>query len=470
MLYSRWTGSFSEPCRNRACSFFMHAMLLALTALLILVAVAVHYEPAMMNNGDFWRVTRTFANIPSFQPRSAIVELSPSFTIFTSTMGAFFQALSGIAWLFGQSSVDVKVYAFVLLGTLVIGSYASVLADFRNMPMIIFNALIAATFSFLFSSFYEETIVFAIVAILPYTVTKMAEGRSPIFFSIASSALIFAKAQMLVVAPFMFLILLRYLRANYFPRWISVLSIAIISLACLATILAKTLSGAATANDYNRLYNGVGWSALAVQNWPAKDFQSRQKYFYNSIYGDVQDIPEEATLFPDKNLIGTSFWPTGVAILDNATPSEAAALRSDISAKQLLNLLANGSVLRAYLSNVAVVTMQSDYQLSYLRVKQSSPFDKTRSVIDQIALKFGILYIVFLGLISFLCITYRNILPFFFLAALPLFCTIGDGFYEYEKHMVAYYMLLPISLLLLRHSAIGDIWVSAKRVQGLLSG
>lgn len=463
--------------RNRHASSFDHikdqtkgplqkAMLLVLTVLLVLVATAVYSEPAMINNGDFHRVTRNLVDIPAFQLRSKFVDISPSLPVVTSTMGGFFQALSWAAVLFGQTSVDVKAYAYALVGALVLGICLSIQADTRNLFVSILTAAVAATFSFVFSSFYEEAIVLVVLAVLPYGVSQLAKGRTPLPFSIASAALIFAKAQMLIVAPFLFLILVKHLLAKCYPRRLQALSMTIILLSCLASVSVKAISDASTANAYNRLYNGVGWSVLNVKDWPAEEFGARHRYFYQNISGEADNIVKEPYRFPDATLIGTSFQPTGNAILASEVPFQVSALTRDLSFKKFLTILKNDDVLASYLVNVATVTIQSDYRLCYLRLEKVSH----SMCKDQITFSFGFVYFGSLCIMIVLCVFYRNIIPVLFLLSLPLACVLGDGFYEYEKHMVAYFMLLPLSLVLLHHSSLRDCWIAATRCRTLLFG
>lgn len=213
-------------------------------------------------------------------------------------------------------------------------------------------------------------------------------------------------------------------------------------------------------NQYNRYFNGVGWSLLQSSNWPAQRFEERHPYFY-------QHQQQLKTLFPATlphyNYLGTSYLPTASTLLDAARSPEGteaqkkqaqdlfdqlvAQGRPDV---YLLTLVQHPVILWQLVKNTYRTVVRSNYAVDYTR----SGLHLTPAVAQvlvnaqtQLARVFGWIFVVTL----LLALLYRRSL---FSAAIvvwmllaPLAVVAGDGYFEFEKHMTAFFVFLPCALM-----------------------
>jgi hypothetical protein len=177
---------------------------------------------------------------------------------------------------------------------------------------------------------------------------------------------------------------------------------------------------------------------MSVEDWPSHDFSSRKQFFENN--REQLDLKNAENIPPGlSSHMGTSYWPDGYLLQKNLNREDWEIFATSHNFKKYLELVSNPKILGRLVVATYRVFLSSDYRLNYLRSDGTTALKR-----DYILKNFGW---VFLATCIAFAAFYRG--PYLLhtvalgMAALPIAVVIGDGFYEFEKHMVAYFILLP---------------------------
>jgi hypothetical protein len=416
---------------------------LALLACLIGIALVVAISDVAENSGDYGRVTRSFgldfgvsevpARCSTFTAERPIPPVSPlalmgvasAVAVRLAGLGCFpvpawFALLSTVFW------AGVLIQATHLRGQALAALCAGALAIFLLFAPMLY-------------SFYEEAFF---VVLLPWLPLARLGGRwrTLLALGVAFAALI-TKAQALFFVPI--------LLAVVWPdgkrlRWWQAAGLALVVLAASGFNLLKS-QHYGYMNGYNRIYNGVGWTALNVADWPPREYLSRSHLFY-STQADGLLSRDPRCAFGETRLLGTGYWPTGHAI-------QSGQIAVEPSDKESLRHLDLGDFLRCastigrplvQVVQIYRVFLNSDYRLIYLRTAAPLPalawLAGFRDIIMSWAGLISVAVAVALGVL--LRSRFFVLSAAYILVGSPLFVVMGDGFYEFEKHMQLNFMML----------------------------
>jgi hypothetical protein len=364
-------------------------------------------------------------------------------------MGGFFQIISWVFLATGQTCIDGRVYAFALFGILVVGSIAAVAFDRSALPLIVGALILAVIFAPFFSSFYEEAIVVPLVVWVLYGYARLQRAGKPGCFVISAAMLAFSKSQMILLVPLLlYLLLPACKRMGASPRYRMGAALVIL----LAAIAVNTVKfDSIVPNQYNRLFNGVGWASLGVSDWPAHEFNSRLSFFYDH---RATLLPPPGTALPPlpPGLLGTSYWPTGREILEKGAPyDDIGALLATLKPSYFWRVLLSKAVFTDLFVTAMRLSVSSDYALRYLQGDtQGFRFSSLVAARDFLLRHFGLVYLGCLVACLVILRGREKLIGVMCLMAMPLAIVIGDGFYEFEKHFAAYFMCLPVIFLMRR--------------------
>jgi len=444
-----------------------HDDALALASFCLLAALltiwSYLHSAAPINTGDYWRIARSLfitvghgvplAEHYPIEPVGALKHLVP-----VSSMGILAMVLTGLHVLFGQTQFHTATL-FLALNLIFWSGGLLVIARSGATARIVATLAMLTGYlgcAYFFKSLYEDAMVFALG---PWVFLGLREAlrheRYAIFIG-ATLLLVFAKVQMVFALPPIAALLLARGRGRWLPLYLLLIVLGFSKAATLADV-----------NAYNRLYNGIGWTLQGVTDWPARDFFARRGYFYEHgaelqarSEAIARTLPAGGSGAPD--LLGTSYWPTGLAL---QTAAEARGDRADWTQTiasgrplQLAGFLASHPVIALDWARTAwTLFLRSDYELRYLRPDhQPDPAQPWLARADVAAgaplVPALMLALSAVALVAALRPGQRGIglgYAWLFLVA-PLFVAFGDGFFEYEKHLLP---LLMLSIVLGSHLA-----------------
>ncbi len=412
----------------------------AITATAIILLITLIYQviqnPLMTNNGDYHRAIGGLFHIPSWSqpPDGVCPQLNLSWP--SSTMGLAVKAIS-LSSLFTETGcMPIIAYPLTLLAIFTSGILLTIKQKQGLTLPILTLIFFAISFSPLFSSFYEEAALLPTMAWLLYGYIRMLDKGKPLIFILAAAFVIYTKAQMIVFLPLLLGLTLLKNTRKPLPIKKRLIGALFLLISLGANIAAK--SSDVTANAFNRAYNGIGWAVLDVASWPASNFNQRHAFFYanREILKAHQDVQLQAQI----DLVGTSFWPTGKEIMQLKGKSY---LNTHITLRSFAEMLFSNGVLKHYLLSTYAVALKSDYSLEYLQQQPSKNTDQQFKPRQTITRSFGFIYFF---LSTVIAATLRGrwtwiIAPY--IIALPLVVVLGDGFYEFEKHMIPFFIMLP---------------------------
>ena len=253
-------------------------LLLPIGLLIFFLVISSGFGP-MINNGDYWRVIASAGFvIPDWTPLQDFYHFNHHYHYNYTTLGAITLAWSVLLVDLGASGY----YTPLIFITLNLIFFGGVFYIVNRSSFCLYNASVAfiflvfyAIYGFYFKSFYEEA---AILAITPWLYGGMQNisKRDFLLFNLASIAVLLAKVQMIIMAPFLLGFILLYGEKNKDKKKILFTCILIV----LASLLSMKREAWVSmyANTYNRYYNGIGWSKLDSYQWPAQDFNGRRSF------------------------------------------------------------------------------------------------------------------------------------------------------------------------------------------------
>jgi hypothetical protein len=419
----------------------------ALSILNVMLLLSVLYEPSMLNNGDYFRVTKGFFSDKPWIAAPECSDLNVHITMFRSTMGAVFLVVAYVAKIMGANCLYNKSIAIALIVVFCFGVILAFRQSQKNAFVLTLLTGLALTFNFTFASYYEEA---AVLPLLPWLVfawrRHIDTGKSLLFISLAA-LLLFCKAQLLALVPLIIFLLLQKGFRHRLGVGNTILAVSfLVSVSCVANILKSTN---VEANGYNRYFNGIGWSLQHVADWPADSFSKRSEYFYNNQL-ILQAGANIVSSGPEQILMGTSYWPTGNKIIKGdgmAAFNNAVGL--GLKFGTYFRAFSKPGVAAAYFGSVVKVTLRSNYSLEYIRGewKFGAPVF-LREIHSVLLAHAGWLYSIGMVLVAIFTHGIARVLALSYLVGLPLAVVFGDGFYEFEKHFVTYFMSAPLLYLL----------------------
>lgn len=419
-------------------------------------------EGPAINTGDWDRVTISAGFLaPPWEPMQSHYTLdTPAQFSNNSSLGVL---LSTLGWLTQRTGHDTLATAPILLAlllALLAGSFSLARHACGHGHWLVLTtlALVLLCYAVYLKSFYGEALVLALAPALCVGIKQLVQQNRILLFTLCAAAIIYAKQQMLFVAPIIILLLLRnmWLHGGANLRlWASLLCIIFVS----ATTLGAHSENRAP-NQYNRYFNGVGWSILQSANWPAQRFDERHPYFYK--YQQQLQASLAVTL-PHYSYLGTSYLPTASTILDaarhpeytEARKEEAQALYDQLIAEgrlgnYLATLAQHPAIVWQLINNTYLTAVRSNYIVAYTRSAVQLPPAAAQALAvaqAQLAHFFGWIFIATL-LLALACNRSRfsAIITAWMLLA-PLAIVVGDGYFEFEKHMTAFFVFLPCALM-----------------------
>ncbi len=439
--------------------------LLTKIAVFICFIGAFHFSDVAINNGDWYRVTQ-FAGFapPPWKPGEGSYELTGEPNLSHSTTMAILVALiSHVGAIFNFNTFSAKATSLILfvlysLGALIIATDKTIKGKIFILAALFFLLL---SYGFLFKSFYEEAAVMAAVPLFIAGAHMLLHERRWLLFTISSCMVVYGKAQMIYLAPIALVLMISVFRQNKTMRPISflVLFIAV----CAAASQSRHVDNKAP-NQFNRFYNGLGWTELNSRLWPGSTFNDRHHYFYKNL----NEQRRLETGDPILRLMGTSYWPTGSELAKEAwgpttPPEQAEALRAQFSnilsrgelQNYFMHLVEHPRLVANFIVNSFAMAWSSDYSLAYIRKDDSdrifeSKYAEEAGLLISRNLGKTILISALLGLCLVKALWAKSTFALFLLA--PLSVAVGDGFYEYEKHLVSFFIFVPYLFYLFSNS------------------
>jgi hypothetical protein len=419
------------------------------TVLLVYLVLVFFYQAPLLNNGDYHRITHQLVQIPAYQGlNQACLEIRPdAFFIPSSLASLVFEINVGFTNLIGQTCWSLESYFLILASIYCIGLYRCI-ATSLPLPTLIGLLVAPLFFSPFFKSLYEEGIVLALLPWVILGIYRLRTQGKVLEFTITSALLLLAKTQLVLLAPAMLYAIFLYGRALKLPTLKIIFVSGILLLAVAGSLYQKQKQEDGLANAYNRLFNGIGWSMQSVHSWPANHFSGRLQYF-SSHQDELQEITKDAELVPNLNLWGTSFWPTGLELLTSGNDQRWENIDRQLNPKSFLKFFyIHPSALIQYLQNGVLVFTNSNYALGALQEILPSLIGTGLTVLNNYSLQ-SVIWLYALLLIY--CLLSRSgfgrLLSIGILIGAPFTVLIGDGYFEFEKHLMPYFLTLPLLLL-----------------------
>jgi len=439
---------------------------LILCFILLYALVTTSYGP-MLSNGDFERVTRSMGLV-IVHPGSIVIArgapLGDAYP-FTTSAGLPVNTLGALAYLlyWPQKVLGLSVYHTTLIADglnllyfsavyLLIGAETRRGRRGRRGLLGLAFAALYLIYGFFFKSLYQDAMVLALSPWLLLGLQRINQRRQYTIFIVASMALMLTKVQMVFIVPVIVAIMF-YTDRRFYRQGAKRLMVEGVLLCAALSMLS--FNGIDHVNNYDRYYNGLGWTLQNVMAWPVSSFYPRLQYFYrNRPALQAQSQSYEPTQSP--MLLGTSCWPSEVKILISHLSPQALAHELQImDVGKMRHFFAfmwwHPRVITPYLRTIYQMSASSNYALHYLRTPAQSDSWWARALYAANEQYFAYAGYAFFALGGLLLlsgdVTIACVALYFFLGA-PLFVCLGDGFYEFEKHLNVYFMLLPLCLFL----------------------
>lgn len=422
--------------------------------LLIYLVLVFFYQAPLLNNGDYHRITHQLVQIPAYQGLNQVcLEIRPdAFFIPSSLASLVFEINIAFVNLIGQSCWSLQSYFLMLALIYCIGLYRCII---NGLPLPSLIGLVVAPlfFSPFFKSLYEEGIVLALLPWVLLGIYRLRTQGKVLEFTITSALLLLAKTQLVLLAPAMLYAIFFCGRTLKIPTLKIIFVSGVLLLAVVGSLYQKQKQEDGLANAYNRLFNGIGWSMQAVHTWPANHFSERLQYF-SSQQDELQKITKDIELVPNLNLWGTSFWPTGLELLTSKDDQRWQNIEQQLKLKSFFKFFyTHPSALMQYLQNGVLVFANSSYAFAALQEISPSLIGSGLTVLNNYSLQSIIwLYALLLMYCLLLRSGFGRLLGLGTLIGAPFAVLIGDGFFEFEKHMFPFFLTLPLLVILIPRS------------------
>lgn len=445
--------------------YFHDGLIQSWLGAVILVAVTtvlwLCVGPAI-NTGDWDRVTipagflaPAWESMQSYYPLDTTVRFTNN-----SSVGV---VLSALGWMSQHTSRALiatapVLYAFflmLLVGIFFLTHHARDHGEYLVVSVLI---LVLLCYVFYLKSFYGEALVLALSPALCVGIKQLVRQNRVLLFTLSSMAILYAKQQMIFIAPILLLLLFRsmWVHGGANPRlWASLLGM----IAVCMTMLGVHPENRAP-NQYNRYFNGLGWSLLQSADWPAQRFDERHPYFYKHQQTFQEQLP---VTLPQYGYLGTSYLPTASTILDATNKPEATEAQREQAQALYEQLIDQGrfgayfavvaqhpAVLVQLIKNTYLTAVRSNYIVDYARSAVRLAPEAAQVLVAvqaHLARVFGWIFVVALMLALLLRRSLFSAAITVWMLLAPLAVVAGDGFFEFEKHMTAFFVFLPCALM-----------------------
>jgi hypothetical protein len=404
---------------------------IAIIAMLVifigLLAASQHMQRP--DNGDGWRILRSaqiaaspeafkHQPFPRFFAFRDIHRIRPVELVPMSSSAAAVETISFIERAAGTQQFDFMwvtafYLALYLLGILMI-VLSTRLIFAVPLLLILANPYILAYFN----SPYEESFFLSLCPLMAFFFARMQSnglaGRV-IALAMASTKIQFVPAFLFGIRGWKFKSNALYLLLSF----------------VLIGAVAFKASKFNEPNSYNRYYNGLAFSIAHVSTWPAKDFTARRASAGEMVTTANVVFPVQAP--QAKQYWGTSFWPTG----DQLEANEQAFVLRHVGLWFWQTVRANPRYILLLFTEPILTMIKADYRLDYifaadLDYRWLAPY-------AWIMQHFGMIFL--LASLCSLVIAIRSRNPWhalFVIGSLlyPWLAVFGDGYYEFEKHML----------------------------------
>jgi hypothetical protein len=415
-------------------------LLVFLGALPVLVALLMVYAFSypMKNNGDYYRVTESTTRIQDLVERVECFRPGDYSATPKSTMAFIYRLIIRGGYAMGIPCVNQNSVFGALALLYFFGVLLCVMGAGNPVVSGLFWAAWAILFATYFSSLFEEAATFALIPWVFGAYVRSVKNRKLLGFTIVAAFFVYTKSQMIYFVPLFLVLLWPYKELFGVVRMLC----SVAAIAALGFCGGLQKSENMIPNSYNRMFNGLGWSMQGVSSWPVREFAGRLGYFQSHRH-ELQSLTQAYEPMLAHPLMGSSYWPDGEQAVNGKDPVRKASILLAISPENYLGtLFFNKTPLLDFVKSGVSVLLISDYATQYLfdREGRSPPLlHDLRSLILSYAGWSIAIVLVFLWS--------RNSLGLgvvFLLFAMPYFVVLGDGYYEFEKHMLTYLMALPL--------------------------
>ena len=412
--------------------------------------LAYFFAHPLFNNGDYLRVTHNLISIPPYYDlTTACFKVTPSFYFPLSLSALVMQLSLALSLLLGQACWTLNAHFLLLSFIYILGAVLYAKDQFSKLSILFTLLLSPIFFSVFFKSLYEEGVLLALMPWLILSLNSYFKNGKVLGMIICFSLLLLTKHQLVLLAPAILFFVIKYAqkgRASFFK--IGAVIIVLIFSAWISTYNRQS-TGAGIANSYNRLFNGIGWSMQGISDWPANQYSEREHYFANN-RPSLQTQSNSLELIENEYLWGTSFWPKGLELMTSGNDARWQSIEKLLTPKKMAAFFwAHPRKLSTYLFNSTMVFLGSDYTLRYLQIPNLygsyALFTKIGNTLRKAVIVFYLS-----GLILFLCSRKGagRMIGAFTMFCAPLSVILGDGFFEFEKHMMPYFISLPLLFIL----------------------
>lgn len=399
---------------------------------------------SMINNGDYYRVLQGGIHIPAWSDQDlTCYPIGEALAMPTSTMGMFFQLSLLVHKALGINHFCQNSMFAVLLIVYLAGMFFYLREVNYAIAKAISLLLPLFLFSFFLHSYYEEAIIIPLLPWVMLGVHQLLQYKKLLLFTITASLFVFAKSQMAIFLPFYLFLLYKNYPRRKWGIWSGILSAVFIIILGINANITKQNNH--LPNAFNRFFNGIGWTLQNVPEWPARDFNTRREYFY-AHQPQLQHNSDIQTQILEPNLFGSSYWPTGSDIFDSNQDALKQKINEEISLRNYFRFISDHpSFLFKFVQSIYRVLATSDYTMSYLRHADAAANDQLFRLMNEVILNaVGIAYFVLLLFLVVMCNARSRLVFVALYLGLPVTVVVGDGYYEFEKHMLTYFMTLPL--------------------------
>jgi hypothetical protein len=432
--------------------------LLALSIALLLTWLSVGpLGIGLSNNGDGWRLLRRAWAVDPLvgqpHPLADVYDMAPwtfdnlAQGLPRSTSGIVFFMVAALSQVFGETRFHLPlvtlVYHLVYASGLIRWVQTARSRGERAASLILWGGLLLSPYTLsVFHSVLEEA---AFVALLPWWTCLLRQvwregpgqsqgrGHDLTAFIVLSLGVLLAKPQTAILLPLVLGVLWRSRgRAVLWPAMGLVISVSLLAY--------RSQAQHAPFNGFNRL-SGVAASLAGVSTWPERDFEARRAASAGRVHADdLRQLGLPDIMGPAW---GQSFWPY-------CAPQVQAGCDAGSAEGQTLNFLRilarHPAALWASVHEAWWTAVNADYSMGYITMQNGRlvrPGDTP--LFQRLMSCAGALWWALLALTLWSGLR-RQLLPL--ALGLTLLCTptvvvLGDGFYEFERHLLPYLALLP---------------------------
>lgn len=416
---------------------------LPFVVLFVWLVILIGNQPPIMNNGDYWRTALETMKFPFMRSlRWDCFPVVNGEVNWSSTTSIIYFAQVKAAHFLGFDCFSLR---FMFLPLTVLYLAGAVLFIWLSSNAWVATAMAltpAVLFGEFFGSIYEESAVLTLAPWLMFSALALRRNsKGWILFGVVAVLLIYSKSQNLLLVPALCALFYWGLPDVHVDRLKkSVLLSVLLLMVAFASI--RTHQQNILPNAYNRVFNGLGWTAQGVSSWPVNEFFARKQHF-EAHKEELQRRSLTAEPIDGLVLMGTSFWPYGQNIFEaGRDPQLVDQARVAVSLPSYVHQIWSHGI-GATLLSVYQVATRSDFSLRYLKGTRQGLLGHRDTILTQLGY-------VLAGLTFVMLVMSRTPVHLLLVGTTvmaPLFVFIGDGYYEFEKHLIPYIMVFPVFFL-----------------------